>query len=77
MTLIILASGSRDRKEILERANVSFQILPTEIDEEPYKMNIPDGVKLVKKLAKLKLLKAKEQILLAGERKKKYNHNCC
>ena len=67
MTHIILASGSRDRKEILERANVSFQILPTEIDEEQYKLKILDGIKLVKKLAKQKLLKAKEQLLLAGE----------
>lgn len=70
MRSIILASGSKDRKEILERANVPFQIFPIEIDEEQFKLKISDGVKLVKKLAKLKLLKAKEQILLAAEREK-------
>ena len=70
MTRIILASGSKDRKEILERANLSFQIFPTDIDEEHYKLTISDGVKLVKKLAKLKLLKAKKQILLAREKEK-------
>ena len=68
MTRIILASGSKDRKDILERANVSFHIYPTDIDEEQYKLKTLDGVKLVKKLANLKLLNAKNRLLSAQER---------
>jgi septum formation protein len=68
MTKIILASKSIDRKEILRRCKVSFGTLTTDIDEEPYKTKIKDGFKLVKELAKQKVLKAKEE-LIAKEKK--------
>jgi septum formation protein len=63
MTEIILASKSIDRKEILGRCKVSFGILATNVDEELYKIKIKDEFKLVKELAKQKVLKAKEQLI--------------
>ena len=65
MKKIILASKSIDRSKIFNRLNISFEILNTNINEGDYKDQYPDPIDLVKELAKVKALKAKE--LLKGE----------
>ena len=60
MKKIILASKSFDRRELFKRLGIPFETLITDIDEEKYKLNITDPLKLVKKLAKTKALHAKE-----------------
>jgi len=65
MKRIILASKSIDRSNILNRLNISFEILSTNINESDYKDQHSDPIDLVKELAKAKALKAKE--LLKGE----------
>ena len=60
MKRIILASKSIDRSNILNRLNISFEILSTNINESDYKDQHSDPIDLVKELAKAKALKAKE-----------------
>ncbi|MBY9009914.1 MAG: septum formation protein Maf [Candidatus Lokiarchaeota archaeon] len=60
MKKIILASKSIDRSKILNRLNISFEILSTNINESDYKDQYSDPIDLVKELAKAKALKAKE-----------------
>ncbi len=60
MKKIILASKSIDRSKILKRLNISFEILDTNINESDYKDQYSDPIDLVKELAKVKALKAKE-----------------
>jgi len=60
MKRIILASKSIDRSNILNRLNISFEILSTNINESDYKDQYSDPIDLVKELAKAKALKAKE-----------------
>ncbi len=60
MKKIILASKSIDRSKILNRLNISFEILNTNINESDYKDQYPDPIDLVKELARVKALKAKE-----------------
>ena len=60
MKKIILASKSIDRSKILNRLNISFEILNTNINESDYKDQYSDPIDLVKELAKVKALKAKE-----------------
>lgn len=60
MKKIILASKSIDRSKILDRLNISFKILETNINESDYKDQYSDPIDLVKELAKAKALKAKE-----------------
>jgi len=60
---IILASKSIDRSEMFNRAGISFEIFATNIDEEKYKTNISDGIELVKELAKVKVLFAKNKLI--------------
>ncbi|MFX1288214.1 MAG: Maf family protein, partial [Promethearchaeota archaeon] len=60
MKKIILASKSKDRSELFARLNISFETLNTEINERDYNDQYSDPVELVKELAKLKALKAKE-----------------
>ena len=60
MKKIILASKSIDRSKILNRLNISFEILNTNINESDYKDQYSDPFDLVKELAKVKALKAKE-----------------
>jgi len=60
MKRIILASKSVDRSKILNRLNISFEILDTNINESDYKDQYSDPIDLVKELAKVKALKAKE-----------------
>ncbi len=60
MTKIILASKSLERREILKRLGIPFKTLITDIDEEKYKMNIKNPLRLVKELAKAKALHAKK-----------------
>ncbi|MHA1478059.1 MAG: Maf family protein [Promethearchaeota archaeon] len=60
MKRIILASKSVDRYKILNRLNISFETLDTNINESNYKDQYSDPIDLVKELAKAKALKAKE-----------------
>ena len=60
MKKIILASKSIDRSKILNRLNISFEILNTSINESDYIDQYSDPIDLVKELAKVKALKAKE-----------------
>jgi len=60
MKRIILASKSVDRSKILNRLNISFETLDTNINESDYKNQYSDPIDLVKELAKAKALKAKE-----------------
>ena len=62
MKRIILASKSVDRYKILNRLNISFETLDTNINESNYKDQYSDPIDLVKELAKAKALKAKEQL---------------
>lgn len=66
MKKIILASKSIDRRELLSRAKIPFEVLEINIDEEYYKEELSDPIDLVKKLAEKKALKAKN---LLSERK--------
>jgi len=63
MKKIILASKSLDRKEIFERAGISFEILIIDVNEKEYKKKISDPILLVKELAKAKALEAKKLLL--------------
>jgi len=63
MKKIILASKSIDRSKILNRLNISFEILSTNINESDYKDQYSDPIDLVKELAKAKALKAKELLI--------------
>ncbi|MCJ7650840.1 MAG: Maf family protein [Candidatus Lokiarchaeota archaeon] len=63
MKKIILASKSLDRKEILERAGISFEILIIDVNEKEYIKKISDPILLVKELAKAKALEAKKLLL--------------
>ncbi len=60
MKKIILASKSIDRSKILNRLNITFEILTTNINESDYKDKYSEPIDLVKELAKVKVLKAKE-----------------
>jgi len=60
MEKIILASKSSDRSKILNRLNISFETLDTNINESDYKVQYSNPIDLVKELAKVKALKAKE-----------------
>ncbi len=60
MKRIILASKSVDRYKILNRLNISFETLDTNINESNYKDQYSNPIDLVKELAKAKALKAKE-----------------
>ena len=60
MEKIILASKSSDRSKILNRLNISFETLDTNINESDYKVQYSNPIDLVKELAKAKALKAKE-----------------
>ncbi len=60
MKKIILASKSIDRSKILNRLNISFEILSTNINEGDYKDQYSDSIDLIRELAKAKALKAKE-----------------
>lgn len=63
MKKIILASKSTDRREILKRIKIPFEILITNIDEQKYKTSFANPIELVKELAKAKALYAKENLL--------------
>jgi septum formation protein len=59
---IILATGSVDRREIFERANLSFTAISSDVDESSYKKNIKDPLQLVQRLAKEKVLDVKKKL---------------
>lgn len=49
---IILASGSKNRRVILESLGISFKVIPSNIDEE--QIHEPDPIKKVQEIARLK-----------------------
>ena len=63
MKKIILASKSIDRSELIKRLNIPFEALNTRINENDYKKEISEPIELVKELAKVKVLKAKEMLV--------------
>ena len=63
MRKIILASKSSDRLELINRLNIPFEALNTNINENKYKKQISEPIELVKELAKLKVLKAKDMLV--------------
>ncbi|MFX1397805.1 MAG: Maf family protein [Promethearchaeota archaeon] len=67
MTKIVLASGSVDRKKIIEYAKIQFEILISDVDEEKYKAQLTDPIALVKKLAEVKALAAKRFLIPENE----------
>ncbi len=67
MDEIVLASASIDRKKILERAKVHFKVLATQINEESFKTRISDPLELIKTLARLKAITAREMLKARGE----------
>ena len=67
MKKIILASKSYDRSELFNRLNIPFEVLDTNFNENDYKERYFEPIKLVKELAKAKVVKAKK--MLANEEK--------
>jgi len=63
MNKIILASKSSDRSELFNRLNIPFEALNTLINESDYKERISEPIELVKELAKVKALRAKEMLV--------------
>ena len=68
MKSIILASKSIDRKKILKRAKIPFEVMATNINEDILKKEFSNPIELVEQLARAKALNAKE--ILAKEGKK-------
>jgi len=62
MKKIIVASKSCDRSELFNRLNIPFKVIITHINEDIYKERISEPIELVKQLAKVKVLKAKEML---------------
>jgi septum formation protein len=62
MKKIIVASKSSDRSELFNRLNIPFKVLITHINEDIYKERMSEPIELVKQLAKVKVLKAKEML---------------
>lgn len=60
---IILASKSIDRCEILKRAKIPFDTIVANINENEFKSKISNPIKLVKELAKAKVLYVKKKVL--------------
>ena len=62
MKKIILASKSIDRGKLLNNALISFDFLLAYVDEEKYKKKISDPIELVKELAKVKVVNARQNL---------------
>lgn len=60
MKNIVLASKSIDRRALLKRARISFEVLIINVDEDEFKKENFNPIELVKQLANAKALKAKE-----------------
>ncbi len=56
MKEIILASGSIYRKQLLQRLGITFECIPSTVDESPLKTSVLDPSKLAMELSKLKAL---------------------
>jgi septum formation protein len=71
MRQIILASGSKYRKELLSQLNIPFETASPNVDEEPYKNKGLSPKELAMTLAKLKAQSLKEQfpeaIIIGGD----------
>jgi len=69
MTRIILASGSKYRKELLERLGIDFECISPDIDEDKLKKTIKDPIELSKELSRLKaqeIFKDNQDALVIG-----------
>ncbi|MBN1214974.1 MAG: septum formation protein Maf [Candidatus Lokiarchaeota archaeon] len=62
MTNLILASKSTDRKEIFKTMDINIKYIDSDINEEIFKAKIKDPIKLVKKLAHVKVLNVIDKI---------------
>ena len=62
MKNIILASKSVDRKKILDRSKINFDVLLINVDEDKYKAKISDPIELIRKLSEVKALHARERL---------------
>jgi septum formation protein len=62
MKNIVLASKSIDRRALLKRARISFEVLIINVDEDEFKKENFNPIELVKQLANAKALKAKEAL---------------
>ena len=60
MKRIILASKSVDRKVILDRSKIDFEVLLINVDEDKYKVKISDPIELIRKLSEVKAIQARE-----------------
>ncbi|MGV9171319.1 MAG: nucleoside triphosphate pyrophosphatase [Promethearchaeia archaeon] len=58
----MLASQSIDRKKLFQRIRIPFEVNVSNINENKYKKQITDPIKLVKVLAKQKALDVKQRI---------------
>ena len=67
MKKIILASKSLDRREILNRLKIPFEILVTNVDEAKYMKEINEPIELIKILARAKASKAKNLLTKSEE----------
>lgn len=67
MKNIILASGSVDRGLLLKIANIPFEVFITNVDEDKYKTRFSNPIELVKQLAKVKALNAKDSLSKEGK----------
>lgn len=59
--MLVLASASARRKELLSKAGLEFEIMPADVDESAVKEH--DGSKLSSKLARLKAEAAAEKLI--------------
>ena len=65
---IILASSSKDREKIFERAGIKFKIIISDFDEEELKKAHQTPIKLAEQLAKQKALNVKNKTEIEGEK---------
>lgn len=78
MARLILASASPYRKELLERLNLEFEGIASEVDEDQYKEDIKDAVELTKALAKAKARSIygtnQDAYVIGGDQVSLFNH---
>ena len=66
--MIVLASRSADRTQLLENIKLPFEVYITNIDENQYKTRFFNPIELVKQLAKAKALNAKDSLSKEGKK---------
>jgi septum formation protein len=78
MTRLILASASPYRKALLERLNLPFEGMASEVNEEQYKEDITDALELTKILAQAKARSIytshQDAFVIGGDQVSLFNH---